>query len=283
MSLRQSISQPVSILFSDIVQPETIVKNMNGIFYSGGGEIISVDEAIRLCEDAGACIIKPTVSTANGDGVSVYEGKEQFAVYGMNFIVQKKIRQHEKMNLLNPTSLNTLRIFTYRGLDKKVHYLSGKTFFRIGGKGACKDNGSAGGWLCGVDDGGNACHTLFKFKTMQVGALATETGCDGFVVPSFLNAVNVCVRSHNKLPYFDLVGWDIAIREDGEPVFIEINTLPSVEGPQIVSGPFLDEYMDEIMLKLSKTKKSDAEFSVNRFSYGFDHLLQIGGEEVHVN
>ena len=64
-----------SILFPEILQPETVVKNVNGIFYSGGGGIISDEEALKICKDSGECIIKPTVSTANGDGVSLYKSE----------------------------------------------------------------------------------------------------------------------------------------------------------------------------------------------------------------
>ena len=43
-------------------------------------------------------------------------------------------------------------------------------------------------------------------------------------------------RLHLKLPFFNLVGWDVAIQEAGNPVLIEFNTNPGLSQSAFGSG-----------------------------------------------
>jgi len=230
----------------------------------------------------GGLIIKPTLDTCNGIGVKLLDGSDsnlvnkQFAEYNINYIVQYKVQQHSEMARLNHSSLNTLRMFTYRDIDGKVHYLKKKTFIRFGGKGAIMDNGSAGGGICKVNEDGIVDDAVHRFKKLKTDSLAKNYGISEIRVPSFGKAIELVVSLHEKLSYFDYIGWDVAIGETGIPIFIEHNVLPSVEGPQLISGPVFGEYLDEVMERISVVRKEKRVYTANYFRSGFNYLLPIG-------
>ena len=60
-------------------------------------------------------------------------------------------------------------------------------------------------------------------------------------------------KAHYQLPYFKLMGWDIAIEEDGTPTMIEFNTTPDLS--QSANGPAFGEYT-EMILKEAKSRNN---------------------------
>ena len=53
---------------------------------------------------------------------------------------------------------------------------------------------------------------------------------------------------HPRLPYFNLIGWDFGIDQQGEPVLIEWNRAPDLS--QTAHGPAFGEMTEEILLSL---------------------------------
>ena len=242
-----------SDLFPMVRQPLTVVKNMHGHFYREGQEI-SRDEAIEAVRSyQGEMMIKPTVETCNGDGVdqitdtSADSLNALFSRYDINFIVQEKARQHPELQRVNPTSLNSMRLYTYRTLEGKCEFLYPYSMLRFGGKGAVKDNTSKGGGTCLIDRDGHVDDRVFRFKHMEISSLKRETGVENLVVPCYHKVIDTLLAMHSKLPYFDYVGWDVTVDPDGEPLFIEFNLVPAIEGPQLMAGPIFAEHLDEVV------------------------------------
>lgn len=242
-----------SDLFPMVRQPLTVVKNMHGHFYREGQEI-SRDEAIEAVRSyQGEMMIKPTVETCNGDGVdqitdtSADSLNALFSRYDINFIVQEKARQHPELQRVNPTSLNSMRLYTYRTLEGKCEFLYPYSMLRFGGKGAVKDNTSKGGGTCLIDRDGHVDDRVFRFKHMEISSLKRETGVENLVVPCYHKVIDTLLAMHSKLPYFDYVGWDVTVDPDGEPFFIEFNLVPAIEGPQLMAGPMFAEHLDEVV------------------------------------
>lgn len=242
-----------SNLFPDVRQPATVVKNMHGHFYCDGSEI-SLDDAVEFVScKGGELMIKPTVETCNGDGVDQIGDfskdaiKALFTNYNINFIVQEKARQHPDIQRVNPTSLNSMRLYTYRRLDGTIEFLYPYSMLRFGGKGAVKDNTSKGGGTCLIDRNGLVDDRVFRFKSLEVSSLKKETGTEGLIVPEYHKVVETLIKMHQRLPYFDYVGWDVTVDPDGEPLFIEYNLVPAIEGPQIMSGPMFGDNLDEVI------------------------------------
>ena len=242
-----------SDLFPMVRQPLTVVKNMHGHFYREGQEI-SRDEAIEAVRSyQGEMMIKPTVETCNGDGVdqitdtSADSLNALFSRYDINFIVQEKARQHPELQRVNPTSLNSMRLYTYRTLEGKCEFLYPYSMLRFGGKGAVKDNTSKGGGTCLIDRDGHVDDRVFRFKHMEISSLKRETGVENLVVPCYHKVIDTLLAMHSKLPYFDYVGWDVTVDPDGEPLFIEFNLVPAIEGPQLMAGPMFAEHLDEVV------------------------------------
>ena len=242
-----------SDLFPMVRQPLTVVKNMHGHFYREGQEI-SRDEAIEAVRSyQGEMMIKPTVETCNGDGVdqitdtSADSLNALFSRYDINFIVQEKAPQHPELQRVNPTSLNSMRLYTYRTLEGKCEFLYPYSMLRFGGKGAVKDNTSKGGGTCLIDRDGHVDDRVFRFKHMEISSLKRETGVENLVVPCYHKVIDTLLAMHSKLPYFDYVGWDVTVDPDGEPLFIEFNLVPAIEGPQLMAGPMFAEHLDEVV------------------------------------
>ena len=76
---------------------------------------------------------------------------QSFNEYREDFLVQDWVRQYKGMAAMNPTSVNTLRIMSYRsGMDVYAA-------IRIGRKGQAIDNESAGGIGSKINVDGTLC------------------------------------------------------------------------------------------------------------------------------
>lgn len=249
------------IILPNIHQPKVFLKNMNGYFYFEG-KPVDRNDAIQLCSNLGEVIIKPSL-TGRGIGVSkitIQNGstdldsktiQEVFDVYKEDFLIEELVHQHPLMTALNPSSINTIRIVTYRNdMEIVVVY----TVIRIGRKDKPIDNESAGGISTIINQDG----TLGKYAFGSPGNDNIEFSdsgvrLEGYKIPSFSNAIDMVKRAHYQLPYFKLMGWDIAIEEDGTPTMIEFNTTPDLS--QSANGPAFGEYT-EMILKEAKSRNN---------------------------
>lgn len=246
------------ILLPSVKHPEVVLKNLNGYFYINNNPV-SREEAISFCQNLDDVIIKPSLGT-HGDGarklvvkagVTNIDGKtidELFDNYKSDYCIQRFIHQHEQMKALNPSSVNTIRVLTYRsGMEILVLY----TVIRIGRQGKEIDNESAGGISTVINKNGK----LGKYAYGDPGVDKveyTDTGIrlEGYEIPSYQKVVETARRLHYNLPFFNLIGWDVAIGEDGEPILVEWNVCTELS--QSANGPAFGEYTERIIKELMK-------------------------------
>lgn len=264
-------------LFPDINRPKTIVKNVNGYYYDSHYPM-SMEEAIERCSNLKEAIIKPTLGGTWGRGVrliKVDEGKianlncslkELFSQYKQSFIVQERLEQHEDIARLNPTSLNTLRVMSIRmGMEIVILY----AVVRIGRKGEIVDNETAGGIKADID------LTSGKIKAPAYGnpkeglMHATDVGTvlEGYQIPSFNELLRLVKEMHMRLPYFDLVGWDMTIDKNGRPALIEWNR--AAELSQVAHGPAFGDLTEDIFSMIKN--RENTRFIGSIFSYNTDY------------
>lgn len=259
-------------LFPQVKQPKTILKCVNG-FYHQDDRPISKEEAILLCGNLQEAIIKPSLETSRGDHVaciSTKDGKLKngksvealFNVYGKNFIVQERIKQHAKMSALNPTSVNTIRILTYRrGNDIEILY----GVIRIGRKGKVVDNESSGGITTQINKDSSLPKYAYgapfekPFETTDSGVVL-----DGYQIPSYEKVEELVKELHLQLPFFKLAGWDIAIGEDDDPIFIEWN--PRADLSQTTVGPAFGDFTEEI-LEIARTQPNTRLYEIGETKF----------------
>lgn len=249
------------VFFPDILRPKTYVKNINGYYYDES-KPISREEALERCHNLVGAVSKPTQEGMWGSGVKVFsshdgkidDGSTIGALmdsYGKNFIVQERIQQHESMALLNPTSLNTLRVLSYRqGNEVFILYV----VVRIGRKGKSVDNETAGGINADVDLATGRIKDCAYGTPSEKRIMVTDVGTvlKGFQIPSFDLVKNEVKELHLRLPYFNLIGWDFGIDEKGCPVMIEWNRAPDLS--QTAHGPAFGEMTDEILKRIKTLK-----------------------------
>lgn len=234
----------------------SILKNMNGYYYYEN-EPVSEEEAILRCQNLKNVIIKPSNKNHGRgvmlltvkDGIANIESKtigQIFKDYKKDFIVQEWVKQHERMAALNPTSVNTIRVLSYRsGMEVLIIY----SVVRIGRMNQVVDNQCAGGISTTIDEEGKLGKKAFGGYS-EDNIEKTDTGIvlEGYQLPSYDKAIEMVKRLHLKLPFFNIVGWDVAIQEDGEPVLIEFNTNPGLSQSAFGSG--MGKYTERIIREL---------------------------------
>lgn len=150
------------------------------------------------------------------------------AVSKNSYVLQQVVEQHPELSKFNPSSLNTMRIDTFRAPGSEAEILS--AFLRVGGKGNYVDNIAAGGVKVGIHlDSGklqekalNLFHgsqTITTFKASPTNGILF----DGCQVPMFEEVKQTVIRAAEYIPSA-LVGWDVAVGPAG-PVLIEANIL----------------------------------------------------------
>jgi len=258
-----------SFLFPQERQPYTVVKKSNGLFFDARDVSLNFQESIEVlanCKEC--CIAKPTLppDTHGTSGTSGCASDFKVFIpsklnkneitdflndYNRNFIVQVFVNQHTVLKQFNPTSLNTVRIHTYRRPNKELVCFG--SILRFGKLGSYFDSARQGGGYCRIFDDGKVDDVIRSGKTIQTSSLKERYGIVARI-PNFGKVKELVLRCHQRLTFLDLCGWDVAISEDGEPVLIECNNYPDCEFVQRVHGPMFGEYTDELMEQIQGSK-----------------------------
>lgn len=136
-------------------------------------------------------------------------------------LAEENITQHAKMNQLNPSSVNTIRVITVRS-NNKTDIIA--AVLRIGINNHV-DNFSAGGVAAPIDtkqgiikDDAVTKYTSIKYAFHPI----TRHPIKGFQIPYWEEVVNMVEQASTIVPEVGTVGWDIAVTRDG-PELIEGN------------------------------------------------------------
>ena len=143
------------------------------------------------------------------------------------YCLEQPVIQHEQMNALCPSSVNTIRMVTVLR-DGKAELMY--SIIRMGNGSGAVDNISSGGMYSPVNEEGVLTAPAFCDKTGMYYDThpATGTPLVGYRIPMFDQAVAAVKQAALIVPQVRYVGWDVAIAPDG-PVFIEGNTFPSYD------------------------------------------------------
>lgn len=246
-----------SEIFKNVRQPKTFLKRINGDFYLNG-EIITVAQAIDYANNIDDSIIKPSIETGQGKGVNIFRGgdipKSEIIDYfnhvGLDFIIQERVKSHPIIAQLNPTSLNTIRMITYRR-SNEVFVISAT--MKIGKAGELVDNGHNGGRFCGIRNGvlGDYLYSLSPFQQIPFSSQNTLT--TAIEIPNYEKLVETAKSLALQLPYSRYAGWDLSIDESGEPLLIEANlSCPGGNIMQIPNGPLFGDLTEVILDDISR-------------------------------
>ncbi len=145
-----------------------------------------------------------------------------------NYIFEKQLKQDSVLAMLNPDTVNTCRVLTYK--DKII-----SCSIRVGRKGSYVDNAAKGGIVLSLDmntgrieEWGLREYDLTKYYEHP----DTKIVFKDYEVPQWPAIKNLVEKTIKLLPYYNSVGFDVATTEDG-PVIIEINTGTGVYASQM--------------------------------------------------
>ena len=183
-------------------------------------------------------VFKP-YNSSKGAGVQLidfddnYQADTLYNEYGP-FIVEDIIEPHQKMLILNPDSVNTVRMITY--FNGKEVLIDG-CILRVGRKGSFVDNGGAGGIVVGIDIN-TGC--LGKYGYDQAGEKYefhpdNMVKFEGYQLPNWEDAMSLVESAARSLGKY-YIGWDITCMPSGEWCVVEINGTPQQFGKQCTSG-----------------------------------------------
>lgn len=137
-------------------------------------------------------------------------------------LLEEEIIQHDRLNELSDSGVNTIRIITTKISDDEVEILGARLRITVGSK---IDNMAAGNLAIPIDIQSGATYGKAVYSDIRKADVSvhpiTGKGLSGFKIPDW----QLCVNLATDLALFsrnESVGWDIAITKNG-PTVIEGN------------------------------------------------------------
>lgn len=214
------------------------------------------------------CVVKPASDSAHGNNVFVCKGiyygdddcfliksdEERVSLRSLcnsckktPLLFEQRVVQSHRFDLLNPSSINTVRIMTslYPGGKSTVF----ASWMRMGRKGSDVDNASSGGNVdCAVDVESGKCYNASQFNSFS-DVVRIERHPDsgeqveGFLIDDWDGIKSALCDYQSRIPYLKAIGWDVAITENG-PVIIEINNWWDPTGQLFIGKGWRDSVLE---------------------------------------
>ena len=218
-------------IFIGIKQPEIIAKNLNGFYYDGlDKKLFDVYQVIERCRQHSKIIVKSSIESCDGKNVKVInleksdsgycdkEFLELLESYDKNFTIQSFVQQHKTMNLLNPTSLNPVRVISLL-INNEVKIL--KAIPRIGSINGAVNNINQEGVAYSIKSNGQLSELGDLYKGDYVLETETKIQLKGFKIPRYEKLSETITSLHSQIPYFKIISWDMVLDSNEDFVLIE--------------------------------------------------------------
>ncbi len=149
------------------------------------------------------------------------------------------------IRVINSTALNTTRVYTI--LDDSVpEFLSAYQAFATGAEKT--DSWGKGAIYVGFDNLSNTLHEngFFHPEIGREGLVKkhpdTKVEFKNYKVAHLNEAVELCKKAHQLFPNFFVIGWDVAITEQGVKI-VEANEKPGINAIQCVDNNFKKKFI----------------------------------------
>ena len=180
-----------------------------------------------------------------------------FGSQDQGWLVQERVTQHPEIAVLNPSSLNTVRITTYLTRSQGAPSRNGEAvtdfaFLRVGRAGSATDGWSEGGGLAinvDIADGtlGAGLFSKRPASSTQNHHPDSQVHFEGRRLPFWNDAKALCEQTALLFPDVRSIGWDVALTETG-PLIVEGNAKWVPMMPQAFGGAyFTGERRDRLL------------------------------------
>ena len=183
-------------------------------------------------------VLKPAVDSNSGRGVLLFtrdnnmfrssNGDELSGLflksYGKDFVLQEALTQHPYLQQFSTTSINTMRIVTYRSVvDDSISIIA--ACLRIGNNGSFVDNLFSGGCFAPIDirngELDNVLYNRFWQTTTKMNGIDFAKKC--YILPFWNIVADFATKIAMQVPYARLLAQDILVDVNNSPRLIEFN------------------------------------------------------------
>ena len=209
--------------------------NVNGHYYDKNWAQVEVTKLIEPLAET-LIVVKRDYSE-RGRHVKVMPASD-LAAFNSNefgdFVIQRKITQHEFFDQLGKGSSVTLRLLTAFPQGKSVPEVA---------SGLVKSDADpkSNDFIRVVIDPSTDCFVGFGINSNWGRVPLDKLGLNSTQeIPGLKQAKKLVLELHSKFPHFQLIGWDIGIDQSGKPWIFEWNAdHPGIVFHQSVLGPVL--------------------------------------------
>lgn len=199
-------------------------------------------------------VIKPNKDSYGGKDIYFVNNKKEIKETiekHSNLVVQEKLEQSELINAFNRQSINTVRICLYKDNNGDIHLLNASIRMGINGS---LDNTSAGGIVCYIKSNGilneyaldNNLKKYFKHPNSNL-------VFEGKVFPLYKELIEASKLVFSNITEAQLISLDMSLDASDKWRCIELNLFgQTIRFVQYAGQPFLGEYTDEVVEKISK-------------------------------
>lgn len=249
-----------SRIFAGIPQAKVFARNIGGVFLNEDYSTIDKEHIFDLVAGQTEVICKPALETGSGRGIQFWQLPKDLPLMkaflddeqSRDYLIQEVIKQHRELKKIHEASVNSIRICSLL-IDGKVEILS--SCLRMGDGGNRVDNHHAGGVSAGINTDGTLQKYAYYLDGRRLQKHSQGFVFEGFSVPGYHKAVAMVKKAHPIVSHFRLVGWDIAVCEDGEPILIECNMRKNgIELHQFSNGPLFGDLTERILNEVFNRK-----------------------------
>ena len=183
-------------------------------------------------------VLKPSVDSNSGHGVLLFtrdndvfrssNGDELSGLflksYGNDFVLQEALTQHPYLQQFSTTSINTMRIMTYRSVvDDSISVIA--ACLRIGNNGSFVDNLFSGGVFCPINICNGKLDNVLYNRFWQTKSILNgiDFASSDYQLPFWNKTVDFAVSIASQVPYARLLAQDILVDANETPRLIEFN------------------------------------------------------------
>lgn len=246
-----------------IKHPSTLIRTYGGVFLDGNYKPLTECEAIKLIRSCNYPLLyKPSIDSEAGHGIRLIEPNDfddlcneiksgKILMKNADFVLQYLVEQSCETSVFNPSSLNCMRVTT---LNLNGNISVGSRALKCGPKGSVVDNIGSGkrGVIVGINPDGILCEKGF-YGNGEIAYGHNDVLFKGMKIDDFYKVVDSAIALHKLAPACKMIGWDIALDANNDPVLIEGNVVyPGISFEQMCSGPIFGDRTDEFISFIKK-------------------------------